>query len=61
MTFGMAVVVGWMAFVVLFAFALLGWAVYSGQLDDVDEIRWIPLREREPEPWPSRRGRAEEE
>ena len=58
MLFGLQVVVGWMAFVVLFGFALLGWAVYSGQMDDLEETRFIPFNEKEPEDWPGRSSAA---
>lgn len=54
MLFGLQVVVGWMAFVAVFGFALLGWALYSGQLDDMEETRFIPFDEREPQDWPGR-------
>ena len=55
MLFGLQVVVGWMAFVALFGLALLGWAIYSGQLDDLEETKYIPFDEKEPAPWPGRR------
>ena len=54
MLLGLQVVAGWMAFVALFGFALLGWAIYSGQLDDLDDTKYIPFNEREPEDWPGR-------
>ncbi len=54
MLLGLQVLAGWMAFVALFGFALMGWALYSGQLDDVESISYIPLNEREPEAWPGR-------
>lgn len=43
-----------MGFVALFGFALLLRASYSGQFDDVEDIKYIPFREREPEEWPGR-------
>ena len=54
MLLGLQVIAGWMAFVALFGFALLGWALYSGQLDDLDDTKYIPFNEREPEDWPGR-------
>ena len=54
MLFGLQVVVGWMAFVALFGFALLGWAIYSGQLDDLEDTKYIPFNEHEPARWPGR-------
>lgn len=60
MTLGIQIVAGWMGFVAVFALALLGWAIYGGQLDDADAVNRIPFNEREPEPWPGRPGNAEE-
>lgn len=54
MPLGLIVVAAWIGFVALFGLLLLGWALYSGQLDDLEETNWIPLREREPDPWPGR-------
>jgi nitrogen fixation-related uncharacterized protein len=54
MLFGLQVLVGWMAFVALFGFALLGWAIYSGQLDDLEETKYLVFREEEPAAWPGR-------
>jgi hypothetical protein len=54
MLLGLQIVVGWMAFVALFGFGLLGWALYSGQLDDIEETKYIPFDEREPQGWPGR-------
>ena len=60
MSLGVQIVAGWMAFVALFGFALLLWASYSGQFDDVEDIKYIPFREREPEEWPGRSAAAKE-
>jgi nitrogen fixation-related uncharacterized protein len=60
MPIGLQIVVGWMAFVTLFGLALLGWAIYSGQLDDLEATKFIPFDEREPEAWPKRSGIAKE-
>lgn len=46
---------GWMAFVALFGLVLLGWAIYNGQLDELEETRFIPFEEREPLDWPAPR------
>ena len=54
MLFGLQVVVGWMAFVALFGFALLAWGIYSGQLDDLEDTKYIPFNEQEPADWPGR-------
>jgi len=60
MLLGLQILVGWMAFVALFGLALLGWALYSGQLDDMEQARYIPFNEREPEDWPGRSTAAKE-
>jgi hypothetical protein len=60
MTLGLQIVAGWMAFVALFGFALLAWAIYSGQLDDAEYIKYIPFNEKEPEDWPGRPTVAKE-
>ena len=57
---GVQIVAGWMGFVALFALATLGWAVYSGQLDDAEALNLIPFNEREPEDWPGRTTAAKE-
>jgi nitrogen fixation-related uncharacterized protein len=59
MLLGLQVLVGWMAFVALFGFALLGWGVYSGQLDDIEATKYIPFDEREPQDWPGRSTASE--
>ena len=58
MLVGILVLAGWMAFVALFGFALLAWAIYSGQLDDLEDTKYIPFNEREPEDWPGRHSAA---
>ena len=58
MLLGLQIVVAWMGFVALFGLGTLAWAIYSGQLDDLEDTKYIPFNEREPEPWP---GRASKE
>jgi len=60
MSLGIQIVAGWMGFVALFGVALLAWAIYSGQLDDAEAIKRIPLNEKEPEGWPVRPKIAKE-
>jgi nitrogen fixation-related uncharacterized protein len=60
MSLGIQIVAGWMAFVAIFALALLAWAVYSGQLDDAEAIKRIPLDEKEPVSWTGRSNAAKE-
>ena len=54
MSVGIIVVASWMGFVALFGIVLLGWAVYSGQLDDVESLKYLVFRSDEPEDWPGR-------
>ena len=54
MLLGLQIVTGWMAFVALFGFVLLAWAIYSGQLDDLEDTKFIPFDESEPQDWPGR-------
>ena len=56
MPLGMWVVVGWMAFVALMGIAFLAWGWKRGQFRDVEEAKYRMLEEREPEPWPDRKG-----
>jgi cbb3-type cytochrome oxidase maturation protein len=56
MPLGMWVVVGWMAFVALTGVAFLVWGWRRGQFRDVEEAKYRMLEEREPEPWPERKG-----
>jgi nitrogen fixation-related uncharacterized protein len=56
MPLGMWVVVGWMAFVALTGVAFLVWGWRRGQFHDVEEAKYHMLEEREPEPWPERKG-----
>jgi cbb3-type cytochrome oxidase maturation protein len=56
MPLGMWVVVGWMAFVALTGIAFLAWGWRRGQFRDVEEAKYRMLEEREPQPWPARKG-----
>lgn len=56
MPLGMWVVVGWMAFVAFSAIAFIIWAWKDGQFDDIEEAKYRMLEDREPEPWPGRKG-----
>jgi cbb3-type cytochrome oxidase maturation protein len=56
MPLGMWVVVGWMAFVALTGVAFLVWGWRRGQFRDIEEAKYRMLEEREPEPWPERKG-----
>ena len=54
MPIGIVLLMGWMAFVFLFALATLGWALWSGQLDDLESLRFLVFRDEEPQCWPGR-------
>jgi cbb3-type cytochrome oxidase maturation protein len=56
MPLGMWVVVGWMVFVVLTGIAFLIWGWKSGQFKNIEEAKYRMLDDREPEPWPQRKG-----
>jgi nitrogen fixation-related uncharacterized protein len=56
MPLGMWVVVGWMAFVALTGVAFLVWGWRRGQFRNIEEAKYRMLEEREPEPWPERKG-----
>lgn len=51
--FGMWVVLGWMAFVILTGIAFLVWGWRTGQFRSIEEPKYRMLEDREPEPWPS--------
>ena len=56
MPLGMWVVVGWMVFVALTGVVFLVWGWKRGQFRDIEEVKYRMLEEREPEPWPDRKG-----
>jgi cbb3-type cytochrome oxidase maturation protein len=56
MPMGMWVVVGWMAFVALTGVVLMIWGWKHGQFRDIEEAKYRMLEDREPEPWPGRKG-----
>jgi cbb3-type cytochrome oxidase maturation protein len=56
MPLGMWMVVGWMVFVILTGVAFLIWGWKSGQFKNIEEAKYRMLEDREPEPWPQRKG-----
>jgi cbb3-type cytochrome oxidase maturation protein len=56
MPLGMWVVVGWMILVALTGVAFLVWGWKRGQFHDIEEAKYKMLEDREPEPWPDRKG-----
>jgi cbb3-type cytochrome oxidase maturation protein len=56
MPLGMWMVVGWMVLVALTGVAFLVWGWKSGQFRDIEEAKYRMLEDKEPEPWPDRKG-----
>jgi cbb3-type cytochrome oxidase maturation protein len=56
MPLGMWMVVGWMVVVALTGVAFLVWGWKSGQFRDIEEAKYRMLEDKEPEPWPDRKG-----
>ena len=56
MPFGMWVVAGWMLFVALTGVVFMIWGWKNGQFKNVEEAKFRMLEDREPEPWPDRKG-----
>ena len=57
MPVGMWVVVGWMLFVALTGVGFVIWGWKDGQFKNIEEAKYRMLEDREPEPWPDRKGR----
>ncbi len=47
----------WMVFVALIALGLLYWGWRRGQFHNAEEPKYSMLEDREPSPWPSKKGR----
>ncbi len=56
MPLGLWVVVGWMAFVVLTGIVFLIWGWRRGQFKDIEQAKYDMLEDKEPAPWPGRKG-----
>lgn len=56
MSFGVLVMVAFMAFVVLTAVGMLVWGWRKNQFKDIEAAKYTMLEEREPEEWPDRKG-----
>jgi cbb3-type cytochrome oxidase maturation protein len=56
MPLGLWVVVGWMAFVIFTGIVFLVWGWRRGQFRDIEEAKYRMLEDKEPEPWPNRKG-----
>lgn len=56
MLLGLWIKVAFMIFVALVALGLLYWGWRNGQFRDPEEPKFRMLEDREPEPWPDRKG-----
>jgi cbb3-type cytochrome oxidase maturation protein len=56
MPLGLWVIVGWMVFVSFTGIVFLLWGWKRGQFKDIEEAKYRMLEDREPEPWPDRKG-----
>lgn len=56
MPLGLWVFVGWMAFVALTGVLFLIWGWKRGQFKDIEEAKYKMLEDKEPAPWPDRKG-----
>lgn len=56
MPLGLWVLVGWMVLMPLIGLALFLWGLKTGQFRDIEEAKYRMLEDREPEPWPDRKG-----
>ena len=56
MLFGLWIKVAFMIFVALVAVGLLYWGWRHGQFRNPEEPKFRMLEDREPEPWPDRKG-----
>jgi nitrogen fixation-related uncharacterized protein len=56
MPLGLWIFLGWMGFVVLTGIGFLVWGWKRGQFADIEAAKYRMLEEREPEPWPDRKG-----
>jgi cbb3-type cytochrome oxidase maturation protein len=59
MPLGMWVVVGWMAFVSLTGLVAMVWGWRRGQFKNTEEAKYRMLEDKDPEPWPARKGGQE--
>ena len=56
MPFGLWVVVGWMALVAMSGLVLIAWGLRTHQFDDIEDVKYRMLEDREPQDWPGRPG-----
>ncbi len=58
MPLGLWMVVGWMVVVTFSGVAFLVWGWKNGQFRNIEEAKYRMLEEKDPEPWPKRKGCA---
>jgi cbb3-type cytochrome oxidase maturation protein len=56
MTFGLWVIVIWMGFVALTGVMFFVWGWRNKQFNNIEEAKYLMLQDKEPEPWPARKG-----
>jgi nitrogen fixation-related uncharacterized protein len=58
MSLGLWLLVGWMILMTLIGIAFIVWAWRTGQFRNIEEPKYTMLDEKDPEPWPSKKGDA---
>jgi nitrogen fixation-related uncharacterized protein len=61
MALGLWVFLGWMIFVAVIAIGLLIWAWRTGQFKNIEEAKYRMLEDREPEPWPAKNEKKDQD
>lgn len=56
MTLGIWLLVAWMIFMACVGIAFIVWGWRRGQFRNIEEAKYTMLEEREPEPWPRKKG-----
>jgi nitrogen fixation-related uncharacterized protein len=56
MPLGLWIVVGWMILLALIGVGFIIWGWRTKQFSDIEAAKYTMMEEREPEPWPERKG-----
>jgi cbb3-type cytochrome oxidase maturation protein len=59
LSLGIWMLAGWLVLAALIALGFLIWAWRNGQFKDIEEAKYRMLDNKEPEPWPERKGGKE--
>lgn len=59
MLIGLWLIAGWMVLVALTGIGFLIWGWKTGQFKDIEEAKYRMLEDKEPQPWPDRKGDSE--